>query len=243
MNIKEMQYDLKFKLNKIDGQKYRNLRIPEMDWGLNEANLIFIKTIAEPRYRNLLGFEVNQRTIDDIKTIVKNTRDADGNCLTPVKFDKSSYTVQLPDDYMYYVSIDELLASKGECVGVNMEEIHVRQHDDRHQSSPFDESSFEWREVNVRFFEDKLRVFTDGSFSIDKVCLNYIRKPKYMHNAEDMTGGSYRALDGTVLTGTQDCELPFQVHGEIVDLAVLIITGNLQIPDYQVKQNKTKIND
>ena len=45
MLIEDMHYDFKQKINKIDSQKYRNLRIPEIDWKLNEAQEIFIKTV------------------------------------------------------------------------------------------------------------------------------------------------------------------------------------------------------
>ena len=48
MTIQEMHYDFKMKLNKIDSEQYRNLRIPEIDWKLNEALEIFIKINAEP---------------------------------------------------------------------------------------------------------------------------------------------------------------------------------------------------
>ena len=65
-----MHYDFKTKLNKIDSQQYRNLRIPEIDWKLNEAQELFVKMIAKPRLRNHLGFETSQRSVDDIRTIV-----------------------------------------------------------------------------------------------------------------------------------------------------------------------------
>ncbi len=58
MNIKEMHYDFKQKLNKIDSQQYRNLRVPEIDWKINEAYEVFVKSIAEPRVNNHLGFDV-----------------------------------------------------------------------------------------------------------------------------------------------------------------------------------------
>ena len=40
-----MQYDLKFKLNKIDSSQYKNLRIPEIDWVLNESIELFVKIL------------------------------------------------------------------------------------------------------------------------------------------------------------------------------------------------------
>ena len=49
MSVKDMHYDFKTKLNKLDSNLYRNLQIPEIDRKLNEAMFIFIKSIAEPR--------------------------------------------------------------------------------------------------------------------------------------------------------------------------------------------------
>lgn len=239
MSTKNMHYDLKQKLNKLDSQRYKNLKIQEIDWKLNEAMGIFIKVIAEPRIKNKLGFEMNQRTIDDIRTIVVNTADTGGT--VPTAFNSTSYSVPLPENYLYYANIDLMIASKGNCKSVKMEDIIIRQHNDDHENSPFDKSNFEWRAVNCRFFESGLRMFTDGTFTIDKVCFNYIRKPKYMHNAEDTAAGQYSLPDGTLLTGFQDCELPEAVHSEIVDIAVLIIAGDLQVPDLQTKQFKLKL--
>lgn len=236
MDIKGMQYDFKQKLNKIDSQQYRNLRIPEIDWKLNEALDIFIKSIAEPRIKNHLGFERNQRTIDDIRTIVVNN-----NCITPVEISSGIYRVTLPEDYMFYLSA-EITMSKEGC-GTKKARAILRQHDDRHEESEFDKSSFEWGEVNIRFYEDGIKIFTDNTFSIETLCLNYIRKHSYIHNAQDfLPTNSYNLPDGTVLTGVQNCELPEHTHREIVDIAVLITTGDLQIPDYQIKQAKINLN-
>ena len=139
MDIREMQYDVKFKLNKIDSQQYRNLRIPELDWVINEAYEIFVKSIAEPRTSNYLGFETSQRTIDDIRTIVVNDYSA-----TPIKLNDKTYSVALPANYMFFISADVVITRKN-CSDRIARAI-VRQHDDRFESSPFDESSFEWKE-------------------------------------------------------------------------------------------------
>jgi hypothetical protein len=120
--------------------------------------------------------------------------------------------------------------------------LFIKQHDDLHEESPFDCSSFEWREVSVRFFKNGLRVFTDGTFIVESICeFNYIKKPVYIQNAQDYVGGTYNLPNGTTLTGFTNCELPEHTHREIVDLAVLIATGQLQIPDYQIKQDKINL--
>lgn len=240
MNIREMHYDFKQKLNKIDSQKYKNLQVPEIDWKLNEAIEVFVKVIAEPRLKNGFGFEINQRSIDDIRSLVINQSLEVGNCLTASNYDNESYIVTLPEDYWFHIS-SEAYGSKNTCSGIRLD-TKISQHDDRIKTSSFDVSSFEWRTVNIRFFEDGIRIFTDGTFSIESLCLDYIRKPIKVYNAQDHTGGSYRDLGtGAILTGSQDCDLPAPTHREIVDLAVLIATGDLQISDYQIKQNKLKL--
>lgn len=236
MNVRGMHYDIKQKLNKVDSQQYRNLRVPEIDWKLNEAYEIFVKSVAEPRINNHLGFETSQRSIDDIRTIVVNDFS-----IIPTVIDSSTYYATLPDNYMFYVSADVVISKEG-CENRTATCI-LRQHDDKHELSPFDKSSFEWKEVNIRFYENGIKIFTDGTFQVEELKLNYIRKHAYIHNAQDfLPTGSYTLPDGTVLTGSQDCELPEHTHREIVDIAVLITTGDLQSGDYQLKQAKINLN-
>lgn len=239
MNIRAMHYDFKQKLNKIDSQKYRNLLVPEIDWKLNEAIEVFVKMIAEPRYKNSdQGFESTQRSIDDIRTIVINqTLDSS---LIPEEFDEKSYIVTLPIDYWFKVKA-KVYASKGGCDMVLMNTVPV-QHSDV-EDSAFIEGSFEWRDAPVRFFNNYIRIFTDGTFVVNRLVLDYIKRPAIVNNAQDYIGGQYKSLmDGTILTGSVDCDLPEGVHRNIVDIAVLITTGDLQIPDYQIKQNKLTLN-
>ena len=237
MTIKEMHYDFKQKLNKIDSQQYRGLKIPEIDWKLNEAIELYIKMIAEPKARNSFGFETSQRVIDDIRTIVLNNQPLAVTVVTGT----DDFKAALPTDYHYYIGAEKLLITDGSCPVV-ADKIYVRQHDDDFQASPFDRSSLLWREANIRFYEDGIRVFTNGEFTVTSFAINYIRQHAFAHNAEDYVGATYNLLDGTALSGSQDCELPSQTHREIVDLAVAITTGDLQMPDYAIKQNKLNYN-
>lgn len=235
MTIKEMHYDFKKKLNKIDSQQYRNLLVPEIDWVLNEAQELFVKMVAKPRRRSYLGFELNQRTIDDIRTLVVRPESDPNACITV-----NNNIVTLPDNYWHFVKA-EVKMSKGDCTNVKAT-FHVQQHDDEFENSPFDKSSFEWRAVNGVFFDGGIKLYDDGTFTNNQFCMTYIRRPLYIHNAQDFKSGSYIIPGGATLTGTQDCELPEQTHREIVDIAVLITTGEIQAPDYNNKQAKLGFN-
>jgi hypothetical protein len=225
-----MHYDFKTKLNKIDSQQYRNLRIPEIDWKLNEAQELFVKMVAKPRLSKVLGFETSQRSTDDIRTIVVN--------------DYCSAVVNsigtLPTDYWHFLSGTTLM-DKGQCIGFPAT-LKIRQQDDEFENSPFDCSSFEWREVNAVFYEMGLKLYNDGTFINKSLCINYIKKLDYIHNAEDFRSGTYKLPSGTVLTGSENCVLPEHTHREIVDIAVLLATGEMQLPDFQAKQAKVNLN-
>lgn len=243
MDIRGMHYDFKLKFNKLDSQKNRNLLIPEIDWFLNEAQDVFIKAIAEPRYVKGLGFELNQRSIDDIKPIVTKQffKNGTGNCLIPQVVDSKTYRVSLPEDYRYFTSA-RAIASKGGCLKQELK-VFLAQDDDFSQETSFTKPSFEWREVNIYFSSDGILIKTDGTFAIDALCINYLKRPKRMHNARDTQSQQYYLPNKvTLLTGFQDCELPEAVHSEIVDIAVLIATMGM-LPDYQIKQAKTQLTD
>lgn len=237
MFIEDMQYDFKQKLNKIDSQKYRNLLIQEIDWKLNEGMDVFIKSIAEPRYNDALGVEENTRSINDLRTIIKENYSA---TITPFG-DNKSYIAVLPDDYWFMLSTSAK-GTKGACSNLDLK-TNERRHDDQPEDSVFDNSNFEWRETNYKYYQGGLRFYTDGTFSITGVYLDYLIHPPYMHFAQGVTGASYKTPSGIVLSGKQDCILPEGTHREIVDLAVLITTGDLNMADYQVKMNKLKLND
>lgn len=236
MNIKEMHYDFKQKLNKIDSEQYRNLKVPEIDWKLNEAINLFVKIVAMPKVFVGLGFEVTSRITDDIRSLV-----IDSKSLTLSKIDEEHYLAELPADYLYYVNLGKMLIKQGECT-VKAEKIFYRQHDDNFMSSVFDKSSFLWREVNFRLYSEGIKIYTEGSFSVESAFLDYVKIPAVVNNSESYPSGSYKTLDGTVLSTNVDCDLPLETHREIVDLAVAITTGDLQIPDLQVKMGKLQFN-
>lgn len=219
MNIREMHYDFKQKFNSVDSQKDEDYLVPEIDWFLNESQEELVKLIANPRYKNEYGFEVDQRAIDDIRTIVINQTPQTAQAVSI--FDTSSYIATLPTDYWWYLN-SKVYATKDSCTSVRMFTKEV-QHDDEHEISPFERSSFFWRQAVIRFNSLGILIFNNnGEFVVNSLCLDYLKRPLEMHNAADWEGGSYTKLDGTVLTGRQDCIFPITIHREIVNLAVLI---------------------
>ena len=236
-SIREMHYDFKKKLNKIDSQQNRNLLIPEIDWVLNEAQNLYVDLIAQPKYKSQLGFEKNQRTTDDIRVLVVNDQHSSlskGNA-------PGTYNLSIPADYRYFARA-YVMISKDTCKNKKAR-VSIREHDDIFEESKFDKSSFEWRVVNGLFIDKGIKLHTDETFTIDDAYLSYIRNPRRIHNAQDFRVGGYKLPSGELLTGSVDCELPEYTHRIIVDLAVLITTGEINPSDYQFKMAKIDLNN
>lgn len=230
MGIKDMHYDFKKKLNKIDSQQYRNLLVPEIDWALNEAESMFIDLISNPRRAAQLGFETSQKTTDDIYPLVVPTK----------KLDLNNSVADLPKDYRYFIKAHSFI-SKCNCKNQRAT-IYPKRHGEEFYGNPFYDSSFEWRYVNAHFIDKGIKVYDDGTFTIDEVYLTYIRNPKPMHNAEDFPGGKYKTPSGVILSGFSNSELPEHTHREIVDLAVMITTGEINPAELSIKAEKVNLN-
>lgn len=230
MTIEQQHYDFKMKLNKIDSQQYRNLIIPQIDWLLNEAQELFVKMVAFPRIAIQYGYEIGTRTLMDIRTVV-----VEDLGIIPIL-----NIVTLPSNFWLIVSSYSKMV-KGDCEMDSLKTF-IRQHDEDFENSYFDKSSFTWKTVNAVFNEDGLKLYS-SDFKIEKFYLSYIKKLKYIHNAKDFRGGKYTLPGKPVpLEGSVNCELPESTHREIVDIAVLLATGQLQIPDYQIKKDKLSLN-
>ena len=241
MKVQDMHYDFKMKFNKIDSQKNRNLQIPEIDWILNEAEKIFVKLVAYPRKFTHLGFEVNQRSTEDIRNIVVSKKipvnssigisAASGNRLNGVV---------LPVDYEMFLR-GRCLITKGKCV--NKEAVFIPvQHDDPSDLSENYSSSFDWREVIGNFDSLGIQLLVKDFF-VSEFTLSYIRKREYICFPSGVPGGTYKLPGSSVaLSENQNSELAEVTHNEIVDIAVMLAAGKIQASDFQIRMNKLSVN-
>ena len=248
-----MHYEFKLKLNKIDSFDYSNFLIPEIDWYLNEAQYIFIKTRYSGNNSRAAGFEQSQKRTDDLRNIVVRDKIL---ATIPTSSDPSIYEAVLPstgtERYLFSLRI---MANgfKATCEG-KLNCIQT-QHDDLNDTlkNPFYAPSFEWREVPIVFGTsgggasdaNKVFVYTDGSFSITSLNIDYLRHPARIAYPSGIAGAQYILPDSTltVISTDQNCELAEHTHKEIVDLAVSIVAGDIDHPGIQSKMLKTSINE
>lgn len=234
MTVENMHFDFKIKLNKLDSARNRNLLPQEIDWVLNEALGIFInQKCNSKKYSDLEELMVINRSCSvAIFNVSENLYKADFSTLTP--------------SYMHYISghaylnkTDNICSTEDRYADLYIKELHQRT-----QFTAFEDSSYEWQEVACSFINTSgnaniaggLLLYTDGTFTIKNLVLNYIRTPKRIAIA------TYSLPDGSTVT-RQDCELSEVFHNQIVDLAVALAAGNLQMPDVNYKLQKISFNN
>lgn len=249
MTIEELHYDLKYKLDKIDSLDTDNLIPAEIDWIINEAITLFTKQRYDKNNFKKIGFEGNQKRIDDLKTLVIKSPTSQQPAVTVTPTGLNTFELKLSDlnyDYLFLVRITAKI-SKTNC-GSKVVSLEQTEHDDLNyilHNDPFRKPSFEWQRVPIVFgrsdqtLDDKgsIYFYTDGTFTITEVYPEYLKVPN------KVSFGGYTYLDGSIATKTE-CDLPEETHREIIDIAVNEISRIIDNPNFmQMKSQKLQINE
>ena len=249
MTVEEMHIDFKRKANKVDSEKKRNFRPEEIDMYLNEGQELFFK-------REYAYFEVNQKITDDLRMLVVRGEEDTNQPLTPSSTVDNTYIFDLTDlgtvnnetAYLYLLR-SYSIGSNDTCSDIVLRNIST-QTDDLNTvllQSEFYSPSFEWREVPITMAGNKLYVYTDGTFQIDELKLDYIKRPARIANPNAIKDSSgvtigYNYPDGTAAVQT-DCELQSSYAcREIVDEAIRIAFIDIGDERFQMANFKTQIN-
>lgn len=237
MKVQEMHYELKLRLNKVDSNQNRNFLIPEIDIALNNAQTLFVKTVSNPRVSQHFGVETTQRNIDDLRPLIVH----DKQCTI------EDNTIKFEDNYLYFLN-GYVYMDKGACSDVKAR-LYIQRHNDLYEENEFTKSSFEWRTVNGVFVEEGIKLTELQDVTYSNVTISYIRKPRLIYYGSGFNNGNGYKLPGHTdypsgsTSVDQDCELPESTHDDIVDIAAMIITGDLASPDYQYKMAKVRFNE
>lgn len=244
MTVQEMHYDFKLKFNKLDSQDYQNFQVPEIDWVLNEAQMLFIKQRYGLTNPKQTGFEGTQKRIDDLRNLVMKGISLAGSPSVSTNSTKAA----LPSDYMFMLRV-EAVAMKHPCSTPKSLICRVTQHDDLSNTlnDPYYNPSYEWGEIPITFGTDSSAAvdanhifgYSDGSFNILNFVMDYLRTPLRIAFPSGVPGSTYNYPGAVAVTVDQNCELAEHTHNEIVDLAVQIAAGNVEHPGLQIKMAKT----
>lgn len=247
MTIKEFHYDFKFKADKVDSLQHENFIPAEVDWILNEAITLITKQRFGVNNSQKKGFESSEKRIQDLKTLHIKCPTVIQPAIIPTLVTTGVYETKLSDltfDFLF-LTRGTARALKTNC-GSKIVSLKETQNDDFNDvlSDPFWKPSFEWKECPVNFgrtditadSKGSLYIYTDG-FTIDEVYLEYIKTPN------KVSIGGYTYIDGTTAT-VVECDLPSEIHKEIVDIAVSECARIISDPNFlQIKQQKLLVQE
>jgi hypothetical protein len=121
-----------------------------------------------------LTLHLQQRGIDDVR-YVQNFLVLDKSIPSTSK-EEDKYSSDLPKNYFDLADV-RARAKKAECLDlINLFEIRTENLNEILQDE-FNKPSFEWREAPFTVNSNRLSIYTDKTFSISEILLNYYRYP------------------------------------------------------------------
>lgn len=230
MDATEMQNSF---LTEIKAKDHTVINSDDIFYYLNKAQEQWIKE------KFAQGFELTQGLIDDLRVFFKKDVDLDakyGGSLAQFGNFKVDY-ITLPDDYLHLVSqrsqinysfdgIDyTLVDGSRKAEGQYKTDIYFNkwiQSDDTYQllSDPFNTTKHNKPISDIN--DQRINIYTNDKFIVDKGIINYIREPKDIDPEVD-----------------QSSELPEIYHREIVQQAVALYSQFSQNPSSQ-KEEQTE---
>ena len=205
------------RLNKADTQDDENLPIYVIVEAYNKGQLNIVNKLSSKNNTYKTGVESTIFRIDDLQCLINSEL----KTLSTVKKSDHYLTELLPDDYLRYIRTF-CICKVPNC---NSKEIFIYLQEESNLNTLLNNDlinpSFEWGETIATITENKLKVFTQNKFEINKVYLTYLRKPR----AIDITG--YIKKDGSLSTNI-DPELPDDLVEMSIDEACRILSGDMQ---------------
>jgi hypothetical protein len=235
MTISELHYAFKVAMDRIDSNSQTDFNKGEIDYLLNEAQLIFLKTRSSTSNSKQKGFEATQKRIDDLSTLL--VKYPEQQPLTPV-----SNEVNLSILTYEYYSLVRIYAEVQYTDCVKNVQLKFVQHDDLNDvlKDPFNSASQD--AIPYNFGKSSTSSSTSiylypTTGTVNKVYIEYLKLPN------KVSFGGYAYVDGVVYPPST-LEFPEHTHLEIVDIAANIAAMNIENPEYiRLKKEKLFINE
>jgi hypothetical protein len=215
--VESLLYKIDLKLNKVAALEHQIIPIENKILALNEAQLKLVKLKMNPNNPLGLGLDSFKKRYEDLEVLIESQSD---HPLTLAEADAilnrwSADLSLLSPSYMFYID-SYFIATKGVCKNKT---IYVNKDLVKHSdvitllTNSNYKPSFEYAESFCSISEMQVSIYTDGTFTPDKIYISYIRYPQGI----DYPG--YIKLDGTSSIHS-DCELPEYLEDELLNLTV-----------------------
>lgn len=216
IQVDSLLYKIDQKLNKLSTNEHQQIPLEDKILALNEAQIKLIKQKVDGQSTvSGLGLDAFKKRYEDLQKLVVNYKDL-SLVLKNAKLNQYAADLSLlTPKYMFYVD-SYVIATKGLCVD---RQIWINKDLSKHGdislllNNDHYKPSFEYQETFNSLSSNEMSIYTDGTFTPNKLWVSYMRYPVYI----DKVG--YIRFDGTPST-TVDCELELYLEDEILDLTV-----------------------
>ncbi len=211
--VDSLLYKIDQRLNKLSSFAHQSIELEDKLLALNEAQIKAIKQKVDPNNVYRIGLEGFKKRYQDLQFLVENPEDHPLNLVLGDKY-LNRWIVSLGPvrpQFMFYLD-SYILADKEECknrvVACNPDLVKHADIQLLLKNTNF-KPSFEYQETLVDISSDELHVYTDGTFTPNKLYLTYLRYPKQI----DKEG--YIHFDGSPSIN-QDCELEAYLENYLI---------------------------
>jgi hypothetical protein len=219
MNNTTLQLKIKQRLNKLASNDYDNIECWQVVEAFNKASIEWVR--RQLRGSNMFkdGDEGSKRRIDDLQILLKEEK------IEVIKKNLFFETRNIiPEDYLEYKRLTADAVSEC-CEKPHSLIIYLSEESNRDilLRDELKKPSFEWGETFFTFINNKIRIYTNNEFDVEKAVLTYYRFPVNIQ------------IEGcvdpyTTLLSTRDVESEFKddIVELIIDETVSILAGDIE---------------
>lgn len=173
MNNATIQLKIKQRLNKLASNDYDNIECWQIVEAFNKGQVAWCRRQLHGLNIKQTGDEQSKRRIDDLQVILTEV---------PIALQKRNLyyeTLDLPKDYFEWKRVSGYAVNncckKSRSMTIYLaEEANV----DELLRDVNKQPSFEWGETFCTLKDNRLRIYTNDEFDIDKATLSYYRQPR-----------------------------------------------------------------
>lgn len=218
MNNNLLQIKIKQRLNKLGSFDYDNIECWQIQEAFNKAQLEWVRRRLHGLNALKESSEQSVTVVDDLQILLSELE------LRGVEKPKYFETDSIPANYLHFVRVSANV--KNDCCPkralttiYQAEEANV----DILLADSFKSPSFEWAETFCTILGDKIRIYTNGHFTVHDARLVYYRKPKDIQIL-----GCTNITNGQAYTTAVECELKDDICEIIADEAAAILAGDIE---------------
>lgn len=219
MNNNTLQLKVKQRLNKLASNDFDNIECWLIVESFNKAQVEW--TRRQLRGSNMFqdGDEQSRRRIDDLQRLLVPS---DLSISDKGIFYES--TNELPDDYLEYKRVD-VQAKDDCCEEPRAMNVYLAEEDNRAQllRDEMKGPSFEWAETFSTLIANKVRIFTNDKFKLEKAELTYYRFPIYIQ-----IEGCVDPYTEQVSLVNVECEFKDDIIELLIDETVAVLAGDIE---------------